>query len=384
MEIAPLEVLIVDEAAQVRECELVIPLRLHWLKHVVLVGDDYQLSAMVKSKVCKEARFVTSLFERLVMLKFDKHLLNIQYRMNPCISLFPDPQFYERKILDGPNVMSPSYNKDYTCLPFGSYTFINLTDGREDTEGMGNSHRNMAEVAVVLHLINTIFKSWKRTDQGLNIGVVSPYNAQVDAIKNRLGQKYNTCDGSHVRVKSIDGFQGEEDDIIILSTVSSNGRGVVGFLADNRRTNVALTRARHCLWIVGNAHTLHKSGTEWTDLVADAERRKCIFSATNDATICRLVLLVKQDLDELEDLLSAESAVFSNTRWKVILSDEFRKSFTKLKSPQLRKEVLQNLIKLGDGWRTTVKNLDMPGVSHLVKVYKQYVARIVQRLENLF
>ena len=74
--------------------------------------------------------------------------------------------------------------------------------------------------------------------------MVSPYNAQVDAIKNRLGQKYNTCDGFHVRVKSIDGFQGEEDDIIILSTVSSNGRGVVGFLADNQRTNVALTRAR--------------------------------------------------------------------------------------------------------------------------------------------
>ena len=74
---------------------------------------------------------------------------------------------------------------------------------------------------------------------------------------------------------------------------------------------------RHCLWIVGNAHTLYKSGTEWTDLVADAERRKCIFSATNDATICKLVLQVKQELDELEDLLSADSAVFSNTRWKV-------------------------------------------------------------------
>uniref|UniRef100_A0A453CVD7 DNA2/NAM7 helicase-like C-terminal domain-containing protein n=1 Tax=Aegilops tauschii subsp. strangulata TaxID=200361 RepID=A0A453CVD7_AEGTS len=160
------------------------------------------------------------------MLKFDKHLLNIQYRMNPCISLFPNAQFYERKILDGSNVLSPSYNKDYTCLPFGSYTFINVTDGREDKEGKGNSHRNMVEVAVVLHLIHTIFKSWKRTDQGLSIGVVSPYKAQVDAIKSRLGKKYDTCDGFHVRVKSVDGFQGEEDDIIILSTVRSNGRGV--------------------------------------------------------------------------------------------------------------------------------------------------------------
>uniref|UniRef100_A0A3B6CEN0 DNA2/NAM7 helicase-like C-terminal domain-containing protein n=1 Tax=Triticum aestivum TaxID=4565 RepID=A0A3B6CEN0_WHEAT len=414
MNIAPLDVLIVDEAAQVRECELVISLRLHLLKHVVLVGDDCQLSAMVKSKVCKEAGFGTSLFGRLIALKVEKHLLNIQYRMNPCISLFPNAQFYERKILDGSSVLSPSYNKDYTCLPFGSYTFINVTDGREDKEG-GNSRRNMVEVAIVLHLIHTIFKSWKKTGQGFSIGVVSPYNAQVDAIKIRLGKKYDACDGFNVRVKSIDGFQGEEDDIIILSTVRSNGRGVVGFLADNQRTNVALTRARHCLWIVGNAHTLYKSGTEWTDLVADAERRKCVFSATNDATICRLVLQVKQELDELDDLLNAYSVVFSNTRWKVILSDEFRKTFTKLKSPQLRREVLQKLIKLGRGWRTTIKNLDIPGVSHLPKVYKvrdlylvwstdmekterryfqiikiwdlqsqQSVARTVQRLENLF
>jgi len=83
------------------------------------------------------------------MLNFEKHLLNIQYRMSSCISSFPIDQFYERKILDGPNVLSPSYNKDYTSLPFGSYTFINVTDGREDKEGTGNSRRNMVEVAVL-------------------------------------------------------------------------------------------------------------------------------------------------------------------------------------------------------------------------------------------
>ena len=74
--------------------------------------------------------------------------------------------------------------------------------------------------------------------------MVSPYSCQVGVIKDRLGEKYDTCDGFHVRVKSIDGFQGEEDDIIILSTVRSNERGGLGFLADNQRTNVALTRAR--------------------------------------------------------------------------------------------------------------------------------------------
>ena len=64
-----------------------------------------------------------------------------------------------------------------------------------------------------------------------------------------------------------------------------------------------LYSCRHCLWIVGNAHTLYKSGTEWTDLVADAERRKCIFSATNDATICKLVLQVSKSLMNLRILM---------------------------------------------------------------------------------
>ncbi|XP_072151284.1 LOW QUALITY PROTEIN: uncharacterized protein [Setaria viridis] len=413
-EIPPLDVLIVDEAAQVKECELVIPLRLHWLKHVILVGDDCQLRPLVRSQVCKEAGFGISLFERLVILNFEKHLLNIQYRMNPCISLFPNAQFYNRKILDGPNVLSPSYSKDYMSLPFGSYTFINITDGREEKEGAGNSWRNLVEVAVVLHLIQTIFKSWKKTGQGISIGVVSPYSSQVAAIKDKLGKKYDSCDGFHVRVKSIDGFQGEEDDIIILSTVRSNRRGAVGFLADYQRTNVALTRARHCLWILGNANTLCKSGTVWTDLLADAHQRKCIVNATNDTAMCKLIIHVKHELDELDDLLNTDSAVFSSTRWKVILSDNFRKSFMKLKSPQLRREVLQKLVKLGGGWRTTIKSSDVTDAFQLAKVYRirdlylvwsidlekneryfqiirvwdilsqQHVARTVQHLENLF
>jgi superfamily I DNA and/or RNA helicase len=116
------------------------------------------VSFIIYLQVCKEAGFGTSLFQRLVMLNFEKYLLNIQYRMDPCISLFPNAQFYEKKILDGPNVLSSSYSKDYTCLPFGTYTFINVSDGREDKEGTGNSRRNMVEVAVVSHLIHTIFK----------------------------------------------------------------------------------------------------------------------------------------------------------------------------------------------------------------------------------
>jgi hypothetical protein len=84
--------------------------------------------------------------------------------MSPCISLFPNAKFYERKILDGSNVHSSSYSKDYTGFPFGSYTFINITDGREENEGAGNSWRNLVEVAVVLHLIQTIFKCMSKLE----------------------------------------------------------------------------------------------------------------------------------------------------------------------------------------------------------------------------
>ncbi|XBH91262.1 hypothetical protein VPH35_082696 [Triticum aestivum] len=131
--------------------------------------------------------------------------------------------------------------------------------------------------------------------------------------------------------------------------------------------------------------------------------------------MCKLVLHVKQKLDELDNLLNADSTIFSNTRWKLVLSDGFRKSFIELKSPQLNREVLQKLFKLGGGWRTTAKNSDICDTFQLAKVYKvrdfyliwntdmekkerrffqiiriwgilshKHVARTVQRLENLF
>uniref|UniRef100_A0A453TCV4 DNA2/NAM7 helicase-like C-terminal domain-containing protein n=1 Tax=Aegilops tauschii subsp. strangulata TaxID=200361 RepID=A0A453TCV4_AEGTS len=84
-----------------------------------------------------------------------------------------------------------------------------------------------------------------------------------------------------LRVNSVDGFQGSEEDVIILSTVRSNGTCSVGFLSNRRRANVALTRrgmhARHCLWIVGNAATLSGSGSIWGELIRDAAERWCFF-----------------------------------------------------------------------------------------------------------
>ena len=86
--------------------------------------------------------------------------------------------------------------------------------------------------------------AWDGSDEALSVGVISPYAAQVAAIQQRVGKQYDNHNGFTVKVNSVDGFQGGEDDIIMISTVRANPQGSIGFLADPRRTNVALTRAR--------------------------------------------------------------------------------------------------------------------------------------------
>lgn len=85
----------------------------------------------------------------------------------------------------------------------------------------------------------------RKSGRSISVGVISPYKAQVFAIQEKIGKKYDTSEKFTVSVRSVDGFQGGEEDIIIVSTVRSNGKGAIGFLSNQQRTNVALTRARY-------------------------------------------------------------------------------------------------------------------------------------------
>uniref|UniRef100_A0ACD5UUN1 Uncharacterized protein n=1 Tax=Avena sativa TaxID=4498 RepID=A0ACD5UUN1_AVESA len=228
-----LELLIVDEAAQLKECETLIPLQLPGIKQAVFIGDEYQLPALVKSKISDNANFGRSVFERLSMLVYSKHLLNVQYRMHPKISKFPVVTFYNSKIFDGPNVTSKSYEKRFLANKiFGSYSFINVDGGHETTEMHGRSLKNTIEAAAVSRIVQRLCKESFYTGTKISVGVVSPYNAQVRAIHEKLGKSCNMHDGFSVKVKSVDGFQGAEEDIIIISTVRSNKAGSVGFLTN--------------------------------------------------------------------------------------------------------------------------------------------------------
>ncbi|KAL4304472.1 hypothetical protein GQ457_10G027560 [Hibiscus cannabinus] len=311
-EMQPLKVLVIDEAAQLKECESAIPLQLPGLEHSVLIGDEWQLPATVKSivcfVVCDEAGFGRSLFQRLTILGHSRHLLNIQYRMHPSISRFPNACFYNNKILDAAVVKRQSYEKHYLPLPmFGPYSFLNVS-GREDSVGVGHSLRNMIEVAVVQKLVATLFNAWKRSKTRVSVGIISPYTGQVVSIQEKLGRKYEKVDGFAVKVKSVDGFQGGEEDIIIISTVRSNRTGAIGFVSNSQRTNVALTRAR----------TLSERESVWKGLIRYAKACSCFFSADEDKELSKAILDAKKDFSHPDELLIQDGVFLQNARRKVV------------------------------------------------------------------
>ncbi|KAJ0961679.1 hypothetical protein J5N97_000697 [Dioscorea zingiberensis] len=272
----PLELLVIDEAAQLKECESAIPLQLSGLRHAILVGDERQLPAMVQSKIAASADFGRSLFGRLAKLGHKKHLLNVQYRMHPSISLFPKREFYSNQVVDGPNVKERSYERF--------------------------SRKNMVEVAVVSGIVASLYKEFIGTKKKVSIGVISPYKAQVYEIQDILRKYTETCDtGFSVSVRSVDGFQGGEEDVIIISTVRC-----IAF------------------WVLGNASTLIASDTVWKKLVLDAKKRNCFYNADEDSNLAQAITAALLELDQLHSLLNIDSMLFKNAIWKVCFTDDFR------------------------------------------------------------
>ncbi|XP_060963012.1 probable helicase MAGATAMA 3 isoform X1 [Cannabis sativa] len=154
----PFEVLIIDEAAQLKECESTIPLQLLGTRHAILIGNERQLPAMVKSQVSAKANFGRSLFERLALLGHKKHLLNVQHRMHLLISSFPNKQFYNNEIFDGQNVKERSYSQCFLQgKMYGSYSFINVPYEKETVDNK-HSSKNKIEAFVVSEIVAKLYE----------------------------------------------------------------------------------------------------------------------------------------------------------------------------------------------------------------------------------
>ncbi|KAH6760076.1 hypothetical protein C2S51_017025 [Perilla frutescens var. frutescens] len=341
---APFELVIIDEAAQVKECESTIPLQLPGLPHAILVGDEKQLPAMVISETCKKAGFGRSLFERLVILGHSKHLLNVQYRMHPSISLFPNKEFYGNQISNGPNVTHRAHERQFLKEKlFGSYSFINVTSGKEEFDSR-HSRKNILEVYVVAEIVSKLYRECIKSKEKVRVGCISPYKAQVFAIQDSLGKTYSSDakEKFSVNVRSVDGFQGGEEDIIIISTVRSNGDGKVGFLDNLQRANVALTRARQ--WC--------NPAEQWQCLAkasGGCPKPRLFSQCYDDTNLSRAISHGLIKLGQQRSLFTTDSFLFKAAKWKVCFSAQFHDSITRFRDSEVVKEVASLLEKLSNG-----------------------------------
>lgn len=246
------DLLVMDEATQATEPSAWIPLLR--AQKAVLAGDHFQLPPTVRSQKAAERGLEVTLFERLQTLfsERQKTLLRVQYRMNEKIMNFSSRQFYQGKLIADPSVRNhcladlPHINRSpVTGEPF---IFID-TAGRgfeEIVEEGSESRYNPEEADLVLTQTGQLLRLGVRGEQ---IAVIAPYSAQVRYLLSRLEDRA-------VEVDSVDGFQGREKEVVILSLVRSNLEGELGFLVDTRRMNVAMTRARRKLIVIGDSATL--------------------------------------------------------------------------------------------------------------------------------
>jgi superfamily I DNA and/or RNA helicase len=266
--------LFIDEAAQALEAACWIPIRR--VSRVIFAGDHCQLPPTIKSFAALKAGLGKTLMERIV----ENHpetvtLLKMQYRMNDEIMRFSSDWFYGNQVESAPEVKYRSILD--LDIPM---TWIDTSDFQLPSEAAANSSLftlhsslfkeefvgesfgriNKAEAELTLLALEQYFKKIGKArilDERLDVGVISPYRAQVQYLRRLFKKREFFKPYRHlISVNTVDGFQGQERDIILISLVRANDEGQIGFLRDLRRMNVAITRARMKLIILGDASTM--------------------------------------------------------------------------------------------------------------------------------
>ena len=263
--------LIVDEAGQAVESETLIPLQ-HRPKTVALVGDVNQLPATVISSSAKEYHYDWSMLWRLQVVHNQPHtVLSVQYRMEPCLRQWPSKQFYNDLLTDGGNIETRPKPSFFCDAHMSGYKLVNI-DGHE-TKSTLKSYENKREVNAIYSSLEYMIQKGQ-VNKNTTVGIISFYMGQVTALNKALSA---FKDRVNLHISTVDGFQGEECDIIIISTVRANSSGNIGFTDDFRRLNVAITRAKFSLIIFCNTKTFQKTNTNMAALIRDAKTRGGIF-----------------------------------------------------------------------------------------------------------
>ena len=269
LEDARFEWAIIDEAGRATVPEVLIPIVK--AERAILVGDERQLPPMVEGMMGREIdnisgdhRLETSLFQSLVEQAEEGghgHLtsLRTQYRMHPAIGNLIGDVFYEGRLENG---VDRDARPDHGWMP-APVTWLStseLPDRRETRQGP--SYANRAEAEAILERLRD-FENMRRAagwERQLEVGIISGYQGQVEQLNRLISpEDHNRWQSLRIEIATVDAFQGRECDVVVYSTVRSNRDGRIGFLGDQRRVNVALSRARDLLVIVGDDRMMHSA-----------------------------------------------------------------------------------------------------------------------------
>ena len=297
----------VDEAAQCPEPAAMIPV----CKALtcVLVGDAKQLPPTVTSMDALRAGLGVSLFERMERLGVTPDLLDRQYRMHPDLAAFPSAKFYGGRVASDPAPADrpPPPGMDWVLSRSRSpypVLFVEVDGGREVREKDGLSISNPREARAAVAVADALLSA-SRTGTGVSgasdVGIIAPYAAQVRKVRELWTERSGGLVRGRARdepkkirdddrmdgleVHSVDGFQGREKEVIVLCTTRANDGGKMGFVRDDRRMNVAMTRAKRGLIVLGNRATLASDPTwrewlAWIDARGLATRSSVLFDAS--------------------------------------------------------------------------------------------------------
>lgn len=267
------ETLFFDEASQALEPMTWVPL--NKCKRVILCGDHFQLPPVVKSIQAKNEGLDVTMLDRLVRLPGVSALLTRQYRMHNAIMDFSNSYFYNNQLEADVSVkdavLDITSDAEILSRPVELIDTAGCSfDEMQNPETLSLS--NPGEAGVLFKHLSALLEQYTQSGkQPVSIGIISPYKEQVELLSEKLKeQDFSSLPVRSIGVKTIDGFQGEERDVIYISLVRSNGGGEIGFLSDIRRMNVALTRARKKLVVIMDTstianHPFYKSFTEYCE-----------------------------------------------------------------------------------------------------------------------
>ncbi|KAI4723758.1 DNA helicase [Aureobasidium sp. EXF-10728] len=272
------DVVVVDEASQALEAQCWVPLLSSGASKLILAGDHLQLPPTIKSSNSKSTKgkpktsqedvnLETTLFDRMLDLYGDsiKRMLTIQYRMHEKINAFPSAALYESKLMAAESVKARllkdlPYDVEETEDTTEPVVFWDTQGGEfhEKTDDddalksksslLGESKSNELEAAIVRKHVQSLVDAGVKAE---DIAVVTPYNGQLAVLSQLLKERF-----VGIELGSIDGFQGREKEAVVVSLVRSNAEHEVGFLAEKRRLNVAMTRPKRHLCVVGDSETV--------------------------------------------------------------------------------------------------------------------------------